>query len=340
MSLIQDILKYKSLSIVGLEKNTGKTECLNYILQRIPLNSLKIAVSSSGVDGETTDIVTNTSKPEIYLRKGIYFATSEKFFNERKIVSEIFDIDYNLTATGRIVTSRAVTDGKALLAGHSATQTLKDWMERLRINYGIDHFIIDGALSRLTPASPAVCESMILNTGASLSVNLKSLVSKSSFVVDLINLPLCTGLDFNYIDSLGRGIFSIDKNGKADILSIESSFTVDKNFKELINITKRLYFGGAVTDKIFNILNSSTKEIDLEVIVKDFTKIFISKENFTHFTRRGGKLTVLKRSKLIAVCVNPYSPSGFTLDSDLVCDELRRVIDIPVYDIKKNGYEA
>ena len=35
MPFIEEILKYKSLSIVGMEKNTGKTECLNYILGRI-----------------------------------------------------------------------------------------------------------------------------------------------------------------------------------------------------------------------------------------------------------------------------------------------------------------
>ena len=36
MRIIDDILRYQSLSIVGLEKNTGKTECLKYVLERIP----------------------------------------------------------------------------------------------------------------------------------------------------------------------------------------------------------------------------------------------------------------------------------------------------------------
>ena len=36
MPFVSDIVKYDSLSIVGLEKNTGKTEALNYILRRLP----------------------------------------------------------------------------------------------------------------------------------------------------------------------------------------------------------------------------------------------------------------------------------------------------------------
>ena len=31
MGFVDDISDYRSLAIVGLEKNTGKTECLNYI---------------------------------------------------------------------------------------------------------------------------------------------------------------------------------------------------------------------------------------------------------------------------------------------------------------------
>lgn len=340
MPFIQDILKYKSLSIVGLEKNTGKTECLNYILKRIALNNLKIAVTSSGVDGESADIVTNTSKPEIYLPTGIYFATSEKFFKEKKIVSEIYDIDYHSTATGRVVTAKAESDGKVLLSGHSSTSILKEWMDRLRVSYGIDIFIIDGALSRLTPASPAVCESMILNTGAALSLNLKTLVSKTAFAVDLIDLPLCKSIDLNLLNNLGKGIFSFDSFGKAKLLSLESTFSLDKEFKDNLSVSDKFYFSGAVTDKIFNLFKLNFKELQIEIIIKDFTKLFITRENFDFFKRRGGKISVLKRSQLLAICVNPYSPVGFHIDSDYLCDELRKVIDYPIYDILKSNYEA
>ena len=41
---INDILNYDSLSIVGLQKNTGKTECLKYVLDRLPVQTKRIAV--------------------------------------------------------------------------------------------------------------------------------------------------------------------------------------------------------------------------------------------------------------------------------------------------------
>ncbi|MBR4980513.1 MAG: hypothetical protein IKY05_03315, partial [Bacteroidales bacterium] len=65
MSFISEIQKFKSLSIVGLEKNTGKTVCLNYILERLPSTGYSVAVTSIGIDGESKDQVTGTQKPEI-----------------------------------------------------------------------------------------------------------------------------------------------------------------------------------------------------------------------------------------------------------------------------------
>ena len=51
MGFVDDISDYRSLAIVGLEKNTGKTECLNYILRRIKDSADRFALTSIGIDG-------------------------------------------------------------------------------------------------------------------------------------------------------------------------------------------------------------------------------------------------------------------------------------------------
>ena len=50
MGFVDDISDYRSLAIVGLEKNTGKTECLNYILRRIKDSADRFALTSIGID--------------------------------------------------------------------------------------------------------------------------------------------------------------------------------------------------------------------------------------------------------------------------------------------------
>ena len=210
---INDILRYDSLSIVGLEKNTGKTECLKYVLDRLPVNSRRIAVTSIGIDGETVDQVTRTQKPEIVLREGTYFATSEAHYRQRRLVSELIDVSDESTSLGRVVTAQARTGGKILLSGPSSASGLRRWMGEMRQRFNIDLVVIDGALSRMSSASPAVSQSMILATGAAYSANMATLVSKTAHVVDLVNLELTTRENIAALMPLEKGLWFIDKDG-------------------------------------------------------------------------------------------------------------------------------
>ena len=100
MPFINDILKYDSLSIIGMEKNTGKTECLNYILKRLSQCDTKIAVTSIGIDGESKDQVKGTHKPEIFLDEGVIFSTDQKHFLSKSLVAELLEITKERSSMG------------------------------------------------------------------------------------------------------------------------------------------------------------------------------------------------------------------------------------------------
>ena len=78
-----------------------------------------------------------------------------------------------------------------------------------------------------------------------------------------------------------------------------------------------------------------TRERDITLITRDFTKLFITPEAYVEFTRRGGRLLVLQRSRLIAVTLNPTSPQGFLLDSKSTCEAMSDALQTPVYDVMK-----
>src|SRR3989339_1083784 len=227
MPFVEKILSSGTLSIVGLEKNTGKTECLNYILRRLSGYPLKVGVTSIGVDGEKVDQVTQSSKPEIFLGEGILFSTSEKHYRERQIYSELLNIDETQTSLGRICTARALGYGKVLLSGPSQTTSLMRWIKKLKDDYSTDLCIIDGALSRLSLASPAVSEAMILATGASLSLNIREIVNKTAFAAELIGLPLSQTNDIETLLGYDQGIWSIGKDGELGGPIFESAFTME-----------------------------------------------------------------------------------------------------------------
>lgn len=315
MPFVGEILKYRSVSIVGLAKNAGKTECLNYIIRRLPLDYFNVAVTSIGIDGESTDQVTSTSKPEITVREGMFFATSEKHFRQKRPLSELYEVSEETTALGRVVTAKALNTGKVLLSGPSSASALKRWMRSLK-DFGIDLILVDGALSRLSSASPAVSEAMVLSTGAAYSANIKDLVGKTAFVVELIGLPLYAGPE----PSLRVSSFSA-----LDAVEFRRHRVVEVE--------------GALTDRLLQVAKSALEEDGIELVAGDFTRIFVSQELYRAFVRRGGRISVRMKSSLLAVCVNPVAPNGIVLDSDILCRELSARIGLPVYDIVKNEYE-
>lgn len=335
MPFVNDILHFRSLSIVGLEKNTGKTVCLNYILHRMNQLGVHAGVTSIGVDGEQVDSVFATAKPEIILYEGTHFITSEQHYLKRQLVSRLEAVDSRRTALGPLVTARVLIRGKALLSGAATTGILRTQIEQLD-SMGVDITIVDGALSRLSLASPTVTDAMILATGAAVSANVKQLVSKTKFLHNLILLDEVDNDLRERLNTIASGLWAIDSDGIPHDLGIASVFLIDRAETDLLHYGHTLFASGAVSDRLLRVLAAKDKGITL--ITRDFTKLFITPEAYHEFTRRGGRLMVLQRSRLIAVTLNPTSPQGFLLDSKSTCDALSDALQTPVYDVKKIEY--
>ena len=309
MGFVDDISDYRSLAIVGLEKNTGKTECLNYILRRIKDSADRFALTSIGIDGENRDQVCQTPKPEIIVPEGMIFVTSEKHYRERRLVAEIMEIDDHRTALGRLVIARAKTSGKVLLSGPADTAGLKSLIRHMK-DFGVRTTLVDGALSRLSLASPTVTEAMVLATGAAVSGNIRELVRRTRYVCDLIDLE------------------EVD-----EVLQERLDAIQQKSGTDLLQYGHRIFIAGAVSDKVFQFLRVQKQTVEL--IVRDFTRVFAAPESFYAFLRKGGRVQVLHRSRLLAVTINPQSPGGLLLDSLRLQQALEESLQIPVYDVKK-----
>ena len=332
MPFIPHILQHKSLSIVGLEKNTGKTVCLNYILRRMNQLGVHVGVTSIGVDGEQVDSVFATAKPEITLYAGTHFITSEQHYMKRQVVSVLEHVDSQRTSLGPLVTARVLVPGKVLLSGAATTGVLRKQMQMLD-SMGCSISIIDGALSRLSLASPTVTEAMILATGAAVSANIKQLVAKTRFLHNLICLDEVETSLREALSNIESGIWSIDDYGQPHDLGIASVFLIDQTEGEILRFGRRLFVAGAVSDRLLKFL--SAKGGNITLIARDFTKLFLTPETYNAYIRAGNQLMVLQRSKLIAVTLNPTSPQGFLLDSKSTCAALSDALQTPVYDVMK-----
>ena len=336
MPFIHDALTYSSVSIVGLEKNTGKTECLNYILRRLKDSNKRIAVTSIGVDGEEVDRLYHNAKPEITLYDGMFFITSEKHYREKRLIAEIIDTSSRKTALGRLITAQVKNSGKVLLSGPPDTLWLQKMLQTMK-ERRIDLTLVDGALSRLSLASPAVTDAMILTTGASLSENLSTLLKTTLFTYKMVMLEEVVPSLKQKLESIEKGVWAIDNEGEIHDLNIPSVFGIGERIGEFFKYGNTFFVSGAISDNLLNTLRMQPQAKEMTLIIKDFTKAFLSEDSYQAFVNRGGTVKVLQKTKLLAICVNPVSPSGRRFDSDELQTELGKMLDVPVYDVRKFG---
>lgn len=331
---LYNLLKNKKIiSIVGLEKNTGKTETLNFLIRLLNKKNKVIGLTSIGIDGEIKDQVTNTKKPEIFLYENTIFVTTENFYRQKEFLSEIIEISNRKTNLGRLIISRSIEQGNVILSGPSNMFFLKEILSEL-INYNLDFILIDGALSRISSSNPLISDGLILSTGAAVSLNIKEIVRKTQMLVNLINLEEYQNKNKSNLSILEKGIYSIN-NESIIKLPIESLLQYKDLNKDLSFFGNTFYIKGSITNSFLKSILKTHKHSDFTFIVDDYTKIFTDFYTINIIKESNIKIKVLFKANLIAITINPYSANGYLLNSNMLKKSLEKVISVPIIDIFK-----
>lgn len=331
MPFVEKLISYRSVSFVGMEKNAGKTQTLNYVLGRLrSFSSLRIAVSSIGIDGERIDQVTKTAKPEICIASGTCFVTAEGLYGQREVVSAISEVSTETTALGRLITADAITDGKVLLAGPSGAKGVRQLIDRL--SERVDLCLIDGALSRMSFGSPSITDAMVLSTGAAVSASLDKVVEKTKFVYEMTKLPPYIGKAAERMRETESGIYAVENDELID-LEIPSLLMIDRYKDRIFSHSSCIFIAGVVNEKFLNFVVAQKNADKVRIIIRDFTRIFASKESVYRFLKRGGRIEVLETTNLIAITANPVSPTGYNFDNERMLAALRESIPTDIYNV-------
>jgi len=329
------IKKYRVISIIGLAKNVSKTTTLNHIIKTLR-DSQTIGVTSIGRDGEPYDAITELPKPKIIVEKGTVFATAEDSLKNSDIETEFIKSTDFTTPLGIINIYKAKDKGYVELAGPSMNKQLKDLCNDM-LKIGCDVIFIDGAFDRRSFAAPLISDATILSTGASVSRNMQGVVDLTSHIHDLFNLEIINNdkvrkISINILLTAQVGIINEDYS----FHKLEESTALGsskKIFNQLTKDAKYLVIKGAITDSVLEEYLNNKKAKYITVIATDPTKLFVSKQVFYKFLKKGGLLKVLDHVTLIAITVNHTSPLGYEFDNNQFVRLLQEKIDIPIFNL-------
>lgn len=332
---LSDLIQpYRSVSIIGMCKNAGKTTALNQIIREMAQAQKRLGLTSIGRDGEDQDLVTGTKKPGIYIPENTLVATASKLvLRHCDVTREILDTTGMFTPMGEVVLFRARSSGNVQLAGPSMTSQLA----RIREDFfrmGADLVLIDGALSRKSLCSRRVTEATILCTGASYHKNIHTVVEDTAFQCSILTLPEADDpLLQTLVNTDSRDTLLLTDNGPAPLLvgtSLEDALR-----KQPVS---SVFFGGALTDHLVKPLIMSAAPLQGKTfVVRDSTRILLKADTFEKLLRRGVQLQVLSSVNLAAVTVNPFRAYGTHFDTAELMDRMHARVQLPVINVMEDS---
>ena len=331
--------KYKTLSIVGMAKNSGKTTALNYLIEEAMDEGVVLGITSTGRDGECIDLVTETQKPKVYLDVGTIVSVPVKLYDLADAGLEILKMTNFSTSLGQIMLCRVASSGYVQIAGPVSTKDHKKLCEEM-LDLGAELILIDGAIDRKSIAAPETSDAIILATGAVLSRSLKKVVEETVHIVSLYRIPtLEEGQRRNQVlSNCEYEKILVIKGEKVQALDLKTGLGAGRFLDEAIDDeTDCVFIPGAFTKSVITDIHPS-KYKQVQFVLTNPTKIFIDAISWQQLLKKGFNVRVLENIKVAALTVNPYAPSGYSFGHEALLNAMKKAVeDIPVIDVKMGG---
>lgn len=329
--------KYKTVSIVGMAKNAGKTTALNYLIEEAMDDGVRLGVTSTGRDGETQDLVTGTDKPQIYLEQDTIVTIPTQLYEMADAGLEILKKTKYSTPLGTLLLCRVADSGYAQIAGTPAAADTGKVCEEM-LGYGCEMILIDGAIDRKSIASPETSDAVILSTGAVLSRSMRKVVEETAHIVTLYSLPEMEQGEARALieeNNFDDRIMLISRDGRVVKLDLATGLGSSRFIdSEIDDDTEYVYIPGAFTNSVIADINLK-KLKRIKFILKNPTKIFLSAMDWGLWRKKGLRVNVLKNIKIAAITVNPWAPAGYTFDREALIAAMQEAIpDMPVVDVR------
>jgi hypothetical protein len=340
----------RALALVGLAKNTGKTETLAAILREHAASGTHVGVTSIGRDGEEHDVIdARIDKPRVELQRGSLVATTGALLRASGLAHERLMQTGVRTPLGEVVLARLSQAGAVEVAGPSVAADLHAVSDAM-LELGAEQVLIDGAIDRRAASSPAVAEGLVMATGAILSEDIGAVVRATSDAVDLVRLPRADGGSGAGVDAeRGAGADAAETDG-TDWVTLERRLVLNAEPAEIAAALREhphastFAVEGALGERFLEGLLAARSERsgrELRIVAGDPTKVFLSRRGPRWYARQGISIEVLQTIELKAITVNPLAPQSHRFDSQLLRELIgSAVAGVPILDVLDPSYLA
>jgi len=319
-----------SLVVVGIVKNAGKTVTIGRLLRETAALGRRVAVLSTGMDGERRDAVFGHAKPPVVVQEGMWVACAAAGLASGSADFEVIAGTGVTTPFGEVQIARTIRAGGVTLIGPRTVSQMGRVIRSLR-TAGADFVLVDGSIDRRSVAGGASTEAAILVVGAAWSRDLSAVLTEAKRVLTLLRLPRAEGLPTPWPE-------------RPDVLTVEGR-RVDAGLETALGHERALAAvavreeaavvrcPGAAAGALLTALVEKRAAEGLRLVVENGARVFASEKEIERFRSAGGRLEARTPIRVAGVALNPYSPEGFWLPADEMRERLEALVpNLPVFD--------
>ncbi|MBE3555446.1 MAG: hypothetical protein IMW85_10770, partial [Thermicanus sp.] len=178
----------RTVSIIGMSKNAGKTTLFNQLLQEYGEGKRVVGLVSAGVDGEKFDVWNALPKPAVLPHPGSLVATSKQAIEDAEARFEIIEKVKDSSIGQEVYLARTIRGGAVKLIGNPSRRDLRRALQAFG-RYGTEVNLIDGAYNRIASADPSITDGILLVAGASYHPSLPILLDHLRDLIFQFTLP-------------------------------------------------------------------------------------------------------------------------------------------------------
>jgi hypothetical protein len=336
------------LALVGLAKNTGKTEALAALLRELEAAGRVVGVTSVGRDGEERDVIdVRIEKPRVRLPAASLVATTGELLRASALQHDVLERTSVRTPLGTVVIARMRQGGAIEVAGPSAAADVRAVSDAM-LEHGAEQVLIDGAIDRRAASSPSVADGLVMSTGAVLSEDIGEVIAQTADAVDLVRLaavehgPLLAAAEAIVKDGVSA---LLDEHGRPVQLAPRFVLTADgEEIGQLLDDNPAagwVVAEGALPDSFLRGLLQAARRRDREVVVvvADSTRVFLADRGPAWYASQGVHIQTVESIDLRALTVNPVAPRSHRFDSTELRDRVAEALaGVPVFDVLAADY--
>lgn len=312
----------RTVAVMGMAKNTGKTVALNHLLQAAHRSGTTIGLTSIGLDGEAHDQVFAFPKPPVRVWPGCVVATARDTLKRARVRLKMLGGTGITSPMGEIELVRVQDAGEMEVGGASRGAEQRQLIALLR-DCGADTVFLDGALGRAQHASPAIAEGVVLATGAALGGGMQDVIRKTQERLALLGLPGIASATLHDA-ALRDAVTAVCEGGGVGVWSAHGDCLLRDATLPTLNAAEVLLaqaarapvatvaVAGAVGRRLWGAFEQLARQAPagLTIVVADGTRLFIDARDLAALGALGARVLAARAIRLAGITLNPFTPFG------------------------------